>query len=289
MVKDDIKIDIDKLKKSFNNRKKAPVDELKQIKSWGVLAIWSVLGLMLLFGSFNIIDSGERGVVLRLGKVVRTMDAGLNLKIPVIEAVVKYPIRTVVYSVEASSASRDLQDVKTNIALNYHADPTRVSDIYSSLGRLYQDVFIAPAIQETVKATTAKYNAEELITNRSVVKDAIETSLKQRLEAHGIMVDAVSITNFDFSEEFNHAIEAKVVAQQLALKAANDLNRVEVEKQIRITQAQGEAEAIRIQAQSINSQGGEDYVKLKAIEKWSGVLPQYVMGSAIPFIQIPTG
>jgi regulator of protease activity HflC (stomatin/prohibitin superfamily) len=137
-----------------------------------------------------------------------------------------------------------------------------------------------------VKASTANYTAEELITKREVVRQTIQDSLTERLKQNYVDVTGVSIVDFNFSPSFNQAIEAKVTAEQNALAAKNKLEQVKYEAEQRVEQAKGEAEAIKIQTQAIQSQGGRDYVNLKAIEKWNGELPQQMMGGAVPFVNI---
>ena len=185
-----------------------------------------------------------------------------------------------------AAASKDLQTVRTVIALNYHLQADKVGEIWRILKDEYKERVIDPAIQESVKAATANYTAEELITKRPLVKESIKTVLAERLLKEYIIVDEVSIVEFDFSQQFNSAIESKVTAEQQALAARNKLEQVKYEKEQRITQAQGEAEAIRIQAQTITQQGGQDYVQLKAIEKWKGEVPTYMMGNSVPFINL---
>ena len=155
------------------------------------------------------------------------------------------------------------------------------------IGKEYRERIIDPALQEAVKSATALYTAEELITKRPEVKDTIKTLLVERLSQEYILVDEFSIVNFDFSPSFNQAIEAKVTAEQNALASKNKLEQVKYEAEQRIATAKGEAEAIRIQADAIQSQGGAEYVNLKAIEKWNGVLPSYMMGNGtVPFVTI---
>lgn len=159
--------------------------------------------------------------------------------------------------------------------------------MYQRLRREYQPRVVVPSVQEAVKAVTAKFDAEELITRRTDVRMGVTDALRERLSRYGIQVEDVSITDFQFSKMFADAIEAKVVAQQNALKAENDLTRIKTEAEQRVSEAKGEAEAIRIQAESIAKQGGAEYVRLKAIEKWNGTLPSWVTsGADIPFISV---
>jgi regulator of protease activity HflC (stomatin/prohibitin superfamily) len=249
-----------------------------------------IIGLVLivfLFGSFGTISAGQKGVMLQFGAVTgRVLDEGLFFKIPFVQKVQHLDVKIQKEQVEVSAASKDLQTVTSQIALNYHLDATKVADLWQKVGKDYKTRIIDPAIQEAVKASTAKYTAEELITKRPLVKDDARVLLAERLANEFIVVDELSIVNFDFSGSFNSAIEAKVTAEQNALAAKNKLEQVKFEAEQRISQAKGEAEAIRIQAQAINSQGGADYVQLQAIKQWKGEVPTYMGVGAVPFINI---
>ena len=252
-----------------------------------VIGIPALIVFMILLSSFEIIDASERGVVLRLGAVNRVLSEGLNYVNPFTEDVVVFNIRTVKRETTALAYSKDTQVVDSKVVLNYHLKADDVGNLYREVGRDYASVIIDPAVQESVKAVVAKFSASELTDQRPTVKDEIQVALAERLSQYYIQVDEVSITDLSFSDTYEAAIEAKQKAQQEALKAENDLKRVKLEAEQRVAQAKAEAEAIRIQAQAINSQGGADYVNLKAIEKWNGILPaQFVPGSAVPFINI---
>src|SRR4030042_525564 len=197
-----------------------------------------------IFGSFTTIPAGHRGVVVRFGAVTgRVLDEGLQTKVPFLDSVVKMSVQTQKYEADAVSASGDLQDVNTTIALNWHLDPSMAADVYKDIGLDFIERLAAPAIQETVKQVTAKYIAEELILRRDEVKGAITVNLSERLLSRGIVTETVSITNFSFSATFTAAIEAKVSAEQAVLEARNKLERVKVEAQQREEEARGEANA----------------------------------------------
>ena len=207
---------------------------------------------------FTTVPAGNVGVVVRFGGVTgAALPQGLQTKAPFIDSIVRMSIKTEVYSAKATAASQDLQDVETDIAVNYHLNADAAVDVYRTLGLNYMETIAAPAVQETVKEITAKYLAEDLILRRDTVKAAITDSLTQRLQGRGIAVETISITNFKFSPVFSAAIEAKVAALQAVLEAQNKLERVKVEAQqaeaqakglanARIAQATGEAEYIRI-------------------------------------------
>lgn len=262
-----------------------------------IIAIVSlVFGLILFFAlsPFVSIGTGQRGVVTMFGKVDdRVLVEGVHWINPLAD-VIKFNVQTQKVQVGASAASKDLQTVSATVALNYELEPSKVNRLYQEIGKAYDDRIIQPALQEAVKAATAKYTAEELITKRGEVAATVKATLAERLTRNFINVVDLSIINFDFSPEFNKAIEEKQTAQQKALKAKNDLERVKAEAEQRVAQAQAEAEAIRIQSQAVTSQGGQAYVELKALEvqekavaKWNGQLPtQMLPNSTVPFIDI---
>lgn len=248
-----------------------------------------VVLLFVAFGSFYTVGAGQRGVLLTFGSASDVAyEPGLHLKAPIIQQVVIMDVTTQKYESDASAASQDLQTVSGKLATNYHLAPESVPSIYKTLGMDYAVKVIQPLEQEIVKSVTAKYTAEQLITKREEVRQDIKAALTERLAPRGIIVEEVSIVNFDFSSSFNQAIEQKVTAEQNALKEQNQLKVVEYQAQQRIAQANGEAEAIKIQAQSVAAQGGADYVKLQAIQKWDGKMPQFVGSGGMPFISIPT-
>lgn len=255
------------------------------------VVIHSILGIIILiiiFSCFGTISVGYKGIRTQFGAVIGSENPGLYFKFPIIQGMEQMNVQTQKEQVNAvEAASRDLQNVSTTIALNYNLYPDKVVDLYSKIGNDYKARIIDPAIQEAVKASTAKYTAEELITKRTEARDAIKTALTSRLATEYIQVTEVSIVNFDFSPSFNEAIEKKVTAEQNALAAKNKLEQVKFEADQRVAQAQAEAEAIKIQAQAIQQQGGENYVQLQAISKWDGKLPtSMIPGGAVPFLNL---
>ena len=242
-----------------------------------------LLAVIVFFGSWGTVGAGQRGVLVQMGAVQdKVFDEGFYVKAPFFQKMVKVDVRIQKDEVDASAASKDLQIVTSRIALNYHLDPDSVNVLWQEVGKNYNSRIIAPAIQEKVKAVTAKFTAEELIGRREEVKEEIKISLTEALAVRGIMVDEFNIMNFDFSASFNTAIEAKVTAEQNALAAKNKFEQVKFEAEQRISQAKGEAEAIKIQAQAITQQGGKDYVNLQWIKAWGdggAKVPEFIMGS----------
>ena len=266
--------------------------------------ISSIVGIVMIIasvivGSLTTIPAGHRGVVIRFGNVTGTiLDEGLQTKLPFIESVVKMSVQTQKYETDSSAVTNDLQDVSTTIALNWRLDPGMADEVYKTLGLEFIDRIAAPAIQETIKQITAKYNAEDLILRRDEVKNAITTSLSTRLLERGIITEALSITNFQFSETFTAAIESKVAAEQAVLEAKNKLERVRVEAEQREAEARGEANA-RI----AKAEGEAQYIQIvteaqvAANEAIAGSLTsevlQYILldrlGEDIKIMVIPSG
>ena len=252
-------------------------------------AFWVILMIIILFQfPLGTVGAGEQGVQLRFNAVTgKVLDEGLYFRIPFIEKIKKMDVKIQKVETEADSSSKDLQIVDSTIALNFHVDPVKVADLYREVGVNFGSRIISPAIQESVKAGMAQFTAEELITKRPEVREAIKFALRDKLGIRGIIVDEFNIVNFNFSDSFDAAIEAKVTAEQSALEAKNKLEQIKFEAEQKITTAKAEAEAIRIQAQAITQQGGKDYVNLQAVSKWNGVLPvQMIPGGTVPFINL---
>ena len=251
---------------------------------------------------FTIVPNGHRGVKLTFGKADPVpVGEGMNFIIPLVQTIYKMPVMIERSETQSEAASKDLQRVATTVVLNYHVDPTKVVNVYQNLGPIenIEPSIIDPAVQEAMKAITALYTAEQLVTKRPEVADKMRVALQERMKRHGLVIDEFSITNFHFSETFDTAIEQKTVAEQQKLKAERDLDRIKVEAEQRIAQARAEAESAKLasEAQAVGLKVQRDAVtpelielrrveaQLAAIAKWDGHLPN-VSGGAMPFIQV---
>jgi len=248
----------------------------------------------------QIVDAGHRGVLLHWNAVdinAAPLVEGLHFVTPFADSVVQMEIRTLKFVKTTSAASKDLQTVSTEITVNYHPSPNSVNILYQSVGLDYENRIITPTVEEVVKQVTAKYNAEELITKRPLVKSDFEADISSRLNEFNIITDTVSITDFQFSALFAQAIESKVEAEQKAFKAENDLKRIEVEArqhaaqaegiaQANIAEASGEAEAIKIINNALST--NPHYLEWLKTQQWDGKLPLVVGEGGTPFIAIPT-
>jgi regulator of protease activity HflC (stomatin/prohibitin superfamily) len=254
-----------------------------------LIYIFILIFVLSFINPFVFIGAGERGVVMYFGAVQDTvMGEGIHFRVPIMQRVVKIDVRLQKSQTDAAAASKDLQETHSTIALNYHILPEKANWVYQKIGHSYKERIIDPAVQEVVKAVTAKFTAVMLITQRETVRHEIKELLKQRLVNNNIVVDDFSIVNFEFSKQFTQAIEAKQTAEQLAMKALRDLERVKIEAEQKIAQAKAEAEALRLQKENVTPQLvrlRQIEASLKAIEKWDGRMPK-VTGGAIPFIDL---
>lgn len=252
----------------------------------GVIVGAILLGIVTT-SSWTIINPGERGIVSNLGATQNhILNEGFHFKIPLYQSVKKVSVRTEKEQVDGTAASNDLQIVTVSIVLNYHLDPGSVNKLWQEVGDKHAEKIVNPKIQETIKATIAKYTAEDLIKKRSLVKEEAKTILVESLAQKHIIVDELSIVNFDFSESFNAAIEAKVTAEQTALAAKNKLEETKFVAEGTLTTARAEAESIRIKTEAIQKQGGADYIKLKWIEAWAAgaKVPTFIGGGSNDFM-----
>lgn len=254
-----------------------------------ITIVLALLVGFLVFQSVTIIQAGHRGVVLQLGAVQpQVFEEGLHFRIPFIQTVVPMEVRVQKSETSQTSASRDLQTVATTIAVNHHLDANSVNKLYQEVGMDYATRIVDPAIAEALKAVTAQYTAEELISKRSEVSTKVKEVLAAKLSSYYIILDEINIREFKFSEEFDRAIEAKQVAEQQALKSKLDLERIKIEKEQEITKAQAQAEALRLQKQEVTPeliQLRQIEAQLEAIRRWDGKLPN-VTGGATPFINV---
>jgi regulator of protease activity HflC (stomatin/prohibitin superfamily) len=241
----------------------------------GFVAILVVLFFLL---CFRTVGAGQVGIVTRFGEVNRTAKSGIALKLPYpIERLVKMDIRVQKEQQQSTAATTDLQDVNATLALNYNLDSQSAIKVYKEIGTEYKDRIIIPALQESFKAASANYTASQLITERTAVKGRAYDVIKARLEKYGIRVVDLNIVNFNFSPEFSKAIESVQVANQRVAQAKQELETTKVQAEKDITAARGQAEAQRLQQQTLTP----ELLQKIAIEHWDGKMPQAVGGSNI--------
>jgi regulator of protease activity HflC (stomatin/prohibitin superfamily) len=245
-----------------------------------------LLLIITLFKPFVIINAGERGVIMRFGEVQpQVLGEGLHPIVPVLNTVKILSIRVQKHQFPTQAASRDLQDVFADVALNWHVDPTQANLVFQQIGDEVQVVerIINPAVEEVLKAVMAKYTAEEIITKRGEVKAAVDETLTQRLANYQVAIDDISLVSIHFSQRFSEAVEAKQIAEQESKRAEFIAQKAAVEAQAEINRAKGQAEAQRLVRETLTT----ELLQKLAIEKWDGRFPSVMGGNgALPLINL---
>lgn len=248
-----------------------------------------MIAAMVLMQCFWIVPPGHCGIKVRLGSVgPEPLEEGFCFIAPFLDRVVEVDLRMKKAEIMLAAATKDLQDVQTKAVLNYRLSKEKAPDVYKTIGLEYEQLVVDPGIVEIYKAEAAKFTAEELITKRSDVSQNMFKAAKERFAIYGVLVESVSIVEFNFSAEFNRAIEAKVTAEQRALQTEKELEQAKFEAQKAVTKAQGEADAVLAKAKA-EAEAMELKTKvitqpilaLEAIQAWDGRLPTHILGDAV--------
>jgi regulator of protease activity HflC (stomatin/prohibitin superfamily) len=267
--------------------------KLQQEKEWkklkselaiGCSAAVIALIILTLLLSIYTVPAGNVGIVTRFGAVLYTAQPGFGMKVPFIDGVVWMDTRTQLESVDASAASSDLQDVNAKIATNFRLDPAYALWMYQNVGTDYKEKIISPAIQNAFKAVNARFTAEQLIQKRDLVSSSARELLATELGISHVLVDNFNIINFEFSKEFNAAIEQKQVAQQEVQTSEQRLAKARIEAQQKVVEAQAQADAQK----ALKDTGAlsNEYLQFLAINKWDGKLPTVTGGGATPLLDL---
>lgn len=275
-------------------RKQLPTPTKGNNMDLNVKNIGNVVGGLFLFaltlGSYSIVGPGERGVLVTLGKPSDTvLDEGPHFKFPFISSVKLISVRVQKTESHSEAATKDMQKVNATVALNWNLDPKTVNTMFRNVGDEHEisERIINPAVSEVLKAATAKMTAEEVLTRRMELKTTIDEMLTTRLGAYNVIIKDISLVNLNFTDEFNHAVEKKQIAEQEAKQAEYNAQRATQDAKATVNAAKGEAEASLTKARA-QSQGQQllrqtltaDVLQLEYLKKWDGHLPTVLAGSA---------
>ena len=282
---------------------KHPSTKVKFLK-YGMAGLF---GLMVLSGSFYTIDQGERGVLLRFGKVIGIEESGLHFKIPFVDAVKKMTVRTIKWTLSTAVYSKDIQGAEVKISLNFHLNPASVESIYASAGMSYDEKIILPQLLSVSKDVFGKYNAVSIVQAREELSKEICKALESKMAPLGIIVESVQLENIDFSDSYEKSVEERMRAEVEVQKVKQNLEREKINAEMLRTKAQGEAdakvaqaeaeaksielvgraEAEAIKAKSDAMRSNPDYVRMLQAEKWDGRLPQSIVpSSSVPILKL---
>ena len=263
------------------------------------LIVVVILAVIFLSSSFVVIPAGHTGVALTFGKVEDVvLQEGLHIKVPFVQKIVVVDNRIVKLDVNTEAFSKDLQTITTVVAVNYHVGKENSQTLYKNVGMGFEEVLITPAVNEVLKAVTAKYTAVELVSSRAEVSMLLDEGLNEKMNAYGIFINELNIINWDFSEEYINAVEAKQVAEQNLIKTRTEQEQALViantEAQKRVIAAEAEAKEIKTLAEAnaesnriITESISELLIKYQTVAKWDGKLPTVMSGTGNMLIDVP--
>lgn len=258
-----------------------------------------ILVVVFLSASYVVIPAGHTGVALTFGKVEDTvLQEGLHFKVPFVQKIAVMDNRIVKLDVNTEAFSKDLQTITTVVAVNYHVGKENSQTVYKNVGLNFEEVLITPAVNEVLKAVTAKYTAVELVSSRAEVSMLLDDGLNEKLNNYGIFINELNIINWDFSEEYINAVEAKQVAEQNLIKTRTEQEQALViantEAQKRVIAAEAEANEIKVLAEAnaesnriLTESISDLLIKYQTVSKWDGKLPTVMSGSDNMLIDIP--
>lgn len=255
----------------------------------GAVGLFVAIIIIVALFPFTVIGAGERGVVFNNASGVedKILGEGIHFRIPLIQSVKSVSVRVQTDEADAIAGSNDLQTVTIKTVVNWRLNPEKVNAVYQQIGdeEAVLASIIRPRVAEIVKSEAAKYSAEEMLTRRGDMKSGIDVRLREDLAKYNIVLDDITLNDIDFSEQFNAAIERKATAEQDALAEENKLKQVEFQSQQRISQAKGEAEAIRIQTEALSQ--NQNLIELEKAKRWDGKLPTTIVGGGtVPFFNV---
>ena len=260
-------------------------DKKVPVKKVLLVAVIAVAVLVVGFSAFTVVPAGSTGVLVTLGKVSETpLQEGLHFKLPFVQSIETVSNKIQKIEVAAPAVSKDLQSINSSIAVNFRVGNKSAAYIYKNIGSDYQSVVLLPAVQESMKSVTAKYTAEELITERATVGQEVQEALSAKVSGYGVVIEKFNIVNFEFSAEFDNAIEAKQVAEQNLIKTKTEQEQAiviaEAEAKKKLIEAEAEAKAILQKAEAqaeanrkIAASLSEEMIEYAKVEKWDGKLP----------------
>lgn len=243
-----------------------------------------VVAVLILVNPLFVVGPGQVGVTFnRISGVTASYSQGAHFRIPVVQTVDKFDVKTQRVDIIAAASSKDIQQVKLDCVLNYHLLYDKVNDLYVKVGKDYMEKVIDPAVNESVKAAASQYAVEEIIVKREELRSQIEAMLTHRLAQYNIILESLNLVNIDFTPEFNQVVEQKQIEEQRIKTAQYQRMQAEEKKKQTILEAEGESRKQELLKMSVSDKG----IALQWIAKWDGKLPQYMMGDKTSLLITP--
>ena len=256
--------------------------EIKKIVKYAVIAVFAI---MLVWSSVFVVDAGYRGVKSTLGTVEEhSYLNGIGVKAPFITKVISFDVRTKKMTEKTSSYTADLQTAELEYTLTYNVKGDNVHTLYKLVGMDYEAKKIVPVLNDVLKDVIGKWQAQELVANRDSARIQVTAHLQRKLDNRFFENVTFQFNNIDYSDNFEKAIEAKVIAEQKAQEAVNNTRRIKEEAEQKIITAKAEAEAMQIKSEALAKNKG--LTEYEAVQKWDGKLPIYMLGNSVPMINL---
>ena len=257
----------------------------KQLFGVPILTLGLLVCFLVICNPFVMVGPGERGVKIKLGEVQSEVySEGLHFIFPFIQKFKTFDIKTQKNTLSTAVYTKDIQQARITYVINYNVQPENVNKLFQEVGVDYVSKILTPVVEGTIKDIIGKWNAQDLIANREKATGDILFKLQSQLKDNYISVTDFQMTEINYSDVFERAIESKVTAEQEALKAKNKTVQVEEEAKQKVIAAEAEAKSMAIRAKALSQ--NKSLVEYEAVQKWDGKMPQYMMGSSVPFINI---
>lgn len=254
-----------------------------KVLGWKIIV--GIIVFITLISGIYYVSPGYRGTLVTLGNVHQTsFNNGIGFKWPFVSSMIETDIRTQVYNDTAVTYTKDIQTATIGFNLTYNVVPENVPQLYERIGKEYQTKLITPILQDAIKDVVGSWQAQDLVANRDRARMQILNTLKNKINKKYIQNISFQITNLDYSDNFETAIENKVIAEQKAQEAVNNTKRIQEEANQKVISAKADAEAMGIKAQALEK--NQKLVDYEAVQKWDGKLPTYMLGTSTPFINL---
>jgi prohibitin 2 len=253
---------------------------------WAVVAAIAVAAVSIAGCGIKVVDTGQRGIKTRFGEVVsQSLPEGLYFYNPFTSNIVEIDTRVQRTDGETDTYTRDVQQAAVKYTLNYRLQQNAAHLMYRDIGRDWEQKLIPQVVLGTLKEVVGKWDAVDIISNRDKAANAAFDQIRANLAERNVEVSRFEITDIAFTREFENSVEQKVIAQQKAIEEQNRTKQIEEQARQKVLSAEAEAKSIQIRAQALERNA--KLVEWEAVQKWNGVLPQYMLGSgATPFINL---
>ncbi len=257
----------------------------KKIFGMPILVLGLLICFLIMCNPFVMVGPGERGIKIKLGEVQQeSYGEGLHIICPFIQKFKTMNVKTQKNTYTTAVYTKDIQQARITYVINYNVQPDKVNKLFQEVGMDYATTILTPVVEGTIKDIIGKWNAQDLIANREKATGDILFKLQQQLKDNYINVTDFQMTEINYSDVFERAIESKVTAEQEALKAKNKTVQVQEEAKQKVIAAEAEAKSMAIRARALSQ--NKSLVQYEAVQKWDGKMPQYMLGNSVPFINV---